>query len=83
MVWLDAHGDFSEPASAVFGYFDGMGLAVLTGSAWQTLRSAVLPEPVAETAIVLAGRAPTSRGADSPAHGSPRCPHRIWARPKP
>jgi arginase len=55
VVWFDAHGDFNEPASAVFGYFDGMGLAVLTGSAWQRLRSPVLPEPVPETAVVLAG----------------------------
>jgi arginase len=55
VVWFDAHGDFNEPASADSGYFDGMGLAVLTGSAWQTLRSPVLPEPVPETAVVLAG----------------------------
>jgi arginase len=55
VVWFDAHGDFNEPASAVFGYFDGMGLAVLTGSAWQALRSPVLREPVPETAVVLAG----------------------------
>jgi arginase len=55
VVWFDAHGDFNEPASAVFGYFDGMGLAVLTRSAWQTLRSPVLSEPVPETAVALAG----------------------------
>lgn len=62
VVWFDAHGDFNEPASAVFGYFDGMGLAVLTGSAWQTLRSPVLFEPVPETAVVLAG----ARAFDEP-----------------
>ena len=62
VVWFDAHGDFNEPASAVFGYFDGMGLAVLTGSAWQTLRSPLLPEPVPETAVVLAG----ARAFDEP-----------------
>jgi arginase len=55
VVWFDAHGDFNEPASTDSGYFDGMGLAVLTGSAWQRLRSPVLPEPVPETAVVLAG----------------------------
>jgi arginase len=62
VVWFDAHGDFNEPATAVFGYFDGMGLAVLTGSAWQTLRSPVLHEPVPETAVVLAG----ARAFDEP-----------------
>ena len=62
VVWFDAHGDFNEPASAVFGYFDGMGLAVLTGSAWQTLRSPVLFEPLPETAVVLAG----ARAFDEP-----------------
>jgi arginase len=62
VVWFDAHGDFNEPASAVFGYFDGMGLAVLTGSAWQALRSPVLFEPVPETAVVLAG----ARAFDEP-----------------
>jgi arginase len=62
VVWFDAHADFNEPASAVFGYFDGMGLAVLTGDAWPTLRSTVLGEPVPETAVVLAG----ARAFDEP-----------------
>lgn len=55
VVWFDAHADFNEPASSDSGYFDGMGLAVLTGSAWQTLRAPILAEPVPETAVVLAG----------------------------
>jgi arginase len=40
-VWLDAHADFNEPATTVSGYLDGMGLAVLTGSAWQALLATV------------------------------------------
>ena len=40
----------------MFGYFDGMGLAILTGGAWRSMRAA-LPGagPVPEEAVVLAG----------------------------
>jgi arginase len=56
VVWLDAHADFNTPDSTVFGYFDGMGLAILTGGAWRSMRAA-LPGagPVREEAVVLAG----------------------------
>ena len=56
VVWLDAHADFNTPESTVFGYFDGMGLAILTGGAWRSMRAA-LPGagPVPEEAVVLAG----------------------------
>jgi arginase len=56
VVWLDAHADFNTPESTVFGYFDGMGLAILTGGAWRSMRAA-LPGagPVPEQAVVLAG----------------------------
>jgi arginase len=56
VVWLDAHADFNTPDSTVFGYFDGMGLAILTGGAWRGMRAA-LPGtgPVPEEAVVLAG----------------------------
>ena len=56
VVWLDAHSDFNDPATAVSGYFDGMGLAVLTGSAWQGMLAAVPgARPVPESRVVLAG----------------------------
>ena len=56
VVWFDAHADFNTPETAVFGYFDGMGLAVLTGSAWQGLLATVPGAiPLPETAVVLAG----------------------------
>jgi arginase len=56
VVWFDAHGDFNTPETSIYGYFDGMGLAVLTGSAWQTMHSRVDGAmPVPETAVVLAG----------------------------
>jgi arginase len=56
VVWFDAHGDFNTPETTTFGYFDGMGLAVLTGSAWQAMhRSIPGAKPLPESAIVLAG----------------------------
>lgn len=56
VVWADAHSDFSEPVTTTSGYFDSMGLAVLTGSAWQGMMATVPgARPVAESAVVLAG----------------------------
>jgi arginase len=56
VVWFDAHGDFNTPETTNLGYFDGMGLAVLTGSAWQgMLRTVPGAKPLPESAIVLAG----------------------------
>jgi arginase len=56
VVWFDAHGDLNTPETAVFGYFDGMGISVLTGTAWQGLLGTVEgATPVPETAVVLAG----------------------------
>jgi arginase len=56
VVWFDAHGDFNTPDSTVFGYFDGMGVAILTGEAWPAMRAAVPGDgPIPETAIALVG----------------------------
>jgi arginase len=56
VVWFDAHGDFNTPETTTFGYFDGMGLSVLTGSAWQAMYGTVPgAKPLPESAIVLAG----------------------------
>jgi arginase len=56
VVWFDAHGDFNEPATAEYGYLDGMGLAILVGDAWQRLAETVPgARPIPETAVVLAG----------------------------
>jgi arginase len=63
VVWFDAHGDFNEPRTAVYGYLDGMGLAILVGDAWQGLAAQVPgARPVSETAVVLAG----ARALDEP-----------------
>ena len=56
VVWFDAHGDFNTPDSTVFGYFDGMGTAILTGEAWPSMRAAVPGAgPISQDALVLAG----------------------------
>jgi arginase len=56
VVWFDAHSDFNSPDTTIEGYFDGMGLAVLTGGAWQGMLATVPgARPVSESAVVLAG----------------------------
>jgi arginase len=55
VVWFDAHGDFNTPESTVDGYFDGMPVAILTGSAWPNLVEGVGATTVPESAVVLAG----------------------------
>ena len=55
VVWFDAHGDFNTPESTIDGYFDGMGLAILTGSGWGSMvRTESGLRTVPETAAVLA-----------------------------
>jgi arginase len=41
VVWFDAHADFDSPDDSESGSLDGMGLAMLTGRGWQTLRETV------------------------------------------
>jgi arginase len=56
VVWFDSHADFNEPATTISGYFDGMGLAILTGGAWQAMLATVPhARPVPESSVVLAG----------------------------
>ena len=56
VVWLDAHSDFNTPETSLEGYLDGMGLAMLTGGAWQRLVAEVPgARPVPETAALLVG----------------------------
>jgi len=56
VVWFDAHPDFSEPATTTSGYFDSMGLSVLTGGAWQAMLATIpSARPVPEQAVILAG----------------------------
>jgi arginase len=55
VVWFDAHGDFNTPESSIDGYFDGMGLATLTGSGWENMVKESALQTVPETSAVLAG----------------------------
>jgi arginase len=57
VVWLDAHADFNTPETTRSGFFDGMALALLTGSCWRELRSTVRGQiPVPEDHVVLVAR---------------------------
>ncbi len=55
VIWLDAHADFDDPDENISGYFDVMGLAMLTGRGWSALR-ATIPglQPVPERNVLLA-----------------------------
>jgi arginase len=56
VVWFDAHGDFNTPETSPTGFFDGMPLAMLTGSGWTALRAGVDGlRPIDETNVVLVG----------------------------
>jgi arginase len=56
VIWFDAHADFDDPSENTSGFFDVMGLAMLTGRGWQAL-GATIPnhKPIAESNVVLAG----------------------------
>jgi arginase len=55
VVWFDAHADF-DTCDRSLGFFDGMGLAILTGNGWGLL-SGTIPgfRPVAERDVLLVG----------------------------
>jgi len=56
VIWFDAHGDFNTPETTPTGFFDGMPLAMLTGSGWEGLRSSVPGlRPLDEANVVLVG----------------------------
>jgi arginase len=56
VIWFDAHADFNTPDSTPTGFFDGFGLAMLTGSGWRVLRESVKGlHPIPEEHVVLAG----------------------------
>jgi arginase len=55
VVWFDAHPDFDTPDRSL-GFFDGMGLAILTGNGWELLRGTIPGfTPVDERSVVLVG----------------------------
>jgi len=55
-IWIDAHGDFNTPETAVSGFFPGMSLAVVTGHCYRNYWAQVGDNtPLAEDAIVMFG----------------------------
>jgi arginase len=79
VVWFDAHGDFNTPDSTIEGYFDGMGVAILTGEAWKGMRAAVPGDgPIDEAAVVLAG----VRDLDEAEEERLRDSRITWVRPE-
>jgi arginase len=75
VVWFDAHGDFNTPETTPTGFFDGMPLAMLTGTGWSALRAGVENlRPLDEANVVLVG----ARDLDPPEqerleHSGVRC----------
>ncbi len=56
VLWLDAHGDINTPETSTTGFLDGMGVAILTGRAWQKLATSVPGfRPLADERVILAG----------------------------
>ncbi|HEX8647852.1 MAG TPA: arginase family protein [Thermoleophilaceae bacterium] len=55
VVWFDAHADFDTPDDNESGFFDVMGLSILTGTGWRALRETIPSfRPVREEDVVLA-----------------------------
>jgi arginase len=56
VIWFDAHADFDTAEDNVSGFFDVMGLSILTGSAFQAL-SATIPgfSQIKESHVLLVG----------------------------
>jgi arginase len=72
VVWLDAHPDFNTPDGSLSGFADGMGLSVLTGTTWRTLRETVPGyRIVPEENVVLVGIRDIDPGERGRLDGSP------------
>jgi arginase len=55
VVWFDAHADF-DTCDRSLGFFDGMGLAILTGNGWGLLTGTIPGfRPVDERDVLLVG----------------------------
>jgi arginase len=56
VLWLDAHGDINTPETSETGFLDGMGVAILTGRAWQRVATGIPGfRPLADARVVLGG----------------------------
>jgi arginase len=78
VVWFDAHGDFNTPETTPTGFFDGMPLAMLTGSGWESLRAGVPAlRPLREANVVAVG----VRDLDPPEQARLEKSAVTWVRP--
>jgi arginase len=55
VVWLDAHGDFNNPAISTSGYLAGMSLAMVTGRASEVISGPLGLRPVPDERALLIG----------------------------
>ena len=56
VIWFDAHADFDTPDENLSGFFDVMGLSILTGGCWVALGDSIPAfRSVSERDVVLAG----------------------------
>lgn len=55
VLWLDAHGDLNTPETSGSGFLDGMAAAVLLGWCHRERTRDVLPVPLPESRLLLAG----------------------------
>lgn len=56
IIWFDAHGDCETPETTTSGFFDGMGISMLTGHCWHNMLAPINGYlPVPEKKIVLIG----------------------------
>ncbi|MEV7549383.1 arginase family protein [Amycolatopsis sp. NPDC089917] len=79
VLWLDAHGDFNDPAITTSGYIGGMALAMLTGRTPGLFDDDLGLRPVPDTSVVLADARdldPAERDALTSSHV-----HRVPADP--
>src|SRR3954451_2273181 len=55
VVWLDAHGDFNDPAISTSGYLAGMSLDMVTGRAPEVISGPLGLRPVPDERALLIG----------------------------
>ena len=87
VAWFDAHGDFNTPETSPTGFFDGMPLAMLTGSGWEALCASVEAPRATRRGEVRPPSAPATSilpepGTVSSARRSRASPRRACACPR-
>jgi arginase len=63
LLWFDAHDDFETPETSTTGFFDGMGLATLTGQCWTSMLRSTGVTPLTGDRVLLIGARDVSQAA--------------------